>query len=263
MNYLGNKYTDYNLTSRFGESSKIIEELNARRLGLANPIPEKAEKAHIEVLGEIKTFFSDDTIERKVFCSPFIEEVGCLVALDDKKSHLLMRDDVAKFYTDSGNYEAFKELNPNGSPKNFFMNAVAHEYGHIMFSAKIEPRIKRATFSYGFNNCLGLIPLEIDEAFAFCVGDILSGFKSPLEALSYGYKRNGVDFDKTIGAYNEFNELILSKGKEEFLKIENIAPIIDKYQQKLMSKKESAKSLFSYDYNINSKFKFDGKSIFE
>ncbi len=188
---------------------KLIDDAIKDRARYTKPIDGSAEEAHREVLGRIREFFEDQSIERRVLCkpTPLMDSVGCTLKLEDGKRHVLVREDIARFFSDNDEYQAFKEYNSGKKvrPQDFFMNVVAHEYGHILLAEKIVPRlIYQIAYS---EQALELMPSELDEAFAFFFGDEMTGLNSPLEELSIGYRRNGIDFDKTISLYNELRRL--------------------------------------------------------
>ena len=229
MSYL-NGYGLNKLTDTFDRILDTLERVKELRRKHAHDIPKRAKEAHQEVLDKINQFIPGDNIERKVLCSHFIPGSGCLVELEDGKSHILLNYDIASFDSSNGTYQAFKESNPEKkvTPKDFLMNVVAHEYGHILFEERIESKLRQNLF-YSLKSLHFSIPSEFDEAFAFSFADNVTEFKSPLNGFAFTYERNGLDFDKTIQAYNDLNQLLKNEGTDAIFNHGNIREILSKY----------------------------------
>ena len=213
MEYANTQYM-LKIEKEFQALQTSITRINQARLKNSHPLQENAEQAHREVLSKINKFIPGDSIDRRVLCNHFIDCSGCLVMLEDKKWHVLVRENIAMFDRSTSEYYHFAENNvfKKTLPRDLFMNVVAHEYGHILFDLRIAPRIS--------------IPSEMGEAFAFWFGDTVTGRKSPLDLLAFGYKQECSDFEKVIDTYDTLNRLRRRKGRNAVFDPQNLGKIV-------------------------------------
>ena len=209
-----------------------IDEEHERRRRTAKPLSQAAEEARQEVLEKVNEFIGGNPLDRRVLKSLILSSNGCIVKLEDEKSHVLVSEDVAEFYSPTTNYQAFREYNPNTrvTPRDLFMNVVAHELGHIILAERIGKSLSYALATYNASP-FQTISLEADEGFAFWFGDTVTGFKSPLQEHSIGYQRRGIQFEKSIAIYQDLGRLTKKEGKDATLNPNKLREIFQKHKK--------------------------------
>lgn len=219
----------YSMLKELEQKMNRLNELSHEKIRFSSTLKENPERIHKEVLGEIRNYFENDSIENRVLSinEEGCKTVGCVVNFPREKPIILINKKVADMDENYDIFQLYKEKNPDISVETFFKNIVAHEYGHILFNERFEPKMH-----YEFFNSIIMfsLPLELNEAFSFFLADEITGVNSPLEKLASFYTKN-INFRKTMSMYDELKKLS-EKGKEEVLKLENIWEMALKYESR-------------------------------
>lgn len=217
-----------NVYGQVKDASNIINGLNKERFDSSSLVGEKAQAINEKIFEKISNVVPFNADIRNVYYSWSCLGQGGIVTDDLGKDHPLVNFYVGNFQ-DTGTAIDELGLEKRISAEENFRLVVSHEYGHILFGKHLERatefNMRPKKMEYGnFLQSPG-ISQGSDEAFAFWFGDFISELKSPLESLSYGYKRRGIDFNKTISQYNKLNELEKNEGIKECFNPSKLAEI--------------------------------------
>jgi len=226
-------------SSLLDESLDLARKINQRREKFSKPLPEKAAKAHQEVLKKIASFVPEhlisDLLTRETRCTigdSFAKSAGCTFTGSDGKQHILISLDIANFDPSNGNYECFAKHNKTklATPRDLFMNVAAHEYGHLIEGEKLSPIVDyHLSTLKDYFQPKKRVSREAGEAYAFWFGDTVTGFESDLETHSRGYE--DLKFDQTIEMYRDLKELERTKGKDACFNTQSLVEIFGKYPE--------------------------------
>lgn len=194
------------LTGPYGSSShddllKKLEALFEARGQHTLPLSAEAETLHQDIQRQIlEKTGCELSLEARHW--PYTDSTGGFAQRNGKKI-LLFNTSVVTFDASHEGFQAFKAQNPSTSPRDFFRNIVAHEYGHHHLAHSSQRTV-------GYQSVPAVLSMEADEAFAFWFGDAITGCSSPLQALRPAYSH--LDFQNMICLYEALQQRSASEG---------------------------------------------------
>ncbi|NCN86418.1 hypothetical protein GW932_01160 [archaeon] len=212
---------------------KLIQYLIKERFDNSTLVEGRGEEINNEIIKKINKKTPIKLDKRNIYYSWNIEAQGATTR--DKKG---VWHPLTNFYVgnlqEPGTVLNEKGLEKRISPEENFKLIISHEYGHIIFHEFLERDVginMKKDFSY--SNIFWMLPESVsnesNEAYAFWFGDFISGHKSPLDALSYSYQKDGTDFKKVIEQYKKLNELVKIKGVSACFDSKELANILTKH----------------------------------
>lgn len=199
-----------NLDQMVKDTQDAVENAHKARSKYVKPLPAHSADIFQRALQKVNQYLGNNPLQNTAVYSQFYDSPGGVVKLRDGKSHVLLSSDAAYLTPDRGHVLAFARNNPgkNFNVESWLENVMIHELGHLILEERIEPAIRIAHYDF---NPQGL-PLEMDEAYAFSFADSMTDMVSPLPELKFHYIRDGLDFQKTIEAYNDLRQRISQSG---------------------------------------------------
>lgn len=196
------------------ELDTILNELREARVNTAKKPSDKTLSAYRNIQEKLKSLLWDqylDNTDLWVFKSnPSMRCHGCLLPKQGGGLDIIIKEETANFIKND-QFNLWKELNPNSDPIDFFNQTVIHEYGHVWLGS-IENKNDHDSVRLE-------IPLEIEEAFAYMLGDFITGTKTDFCSAVFNLAliTGNVEKSKMITYYyNDLKDIASKKGIKSF-----------------------------------------------